>query len=443
MRPRPARGRRRPAPPCARRGRRRGRRPGSVLAHGSPVVSSTGSASRSARSATSGPSSPSSAISPVPPVRVTRQPASATCAAASSVVRLLAPRELGVGVQVAAEVDQLVGVLVDDGVDDARGVGHGLGVSRPGWVGWTCQEHEVSSGGSARARPVGVVRRQDPVGGHAGAAARRRARRRVPRRGAARTPGERRSRWASSSRTSAQVKSSCCSARLAASPSAPRCSRWREHLAPTPRAPRCPSSPEQVSTGGTQPTRRRRRCTSRSAPASSRAADRASCSRSLAAVVRLVDRDDVGDLEDPLLDALQLVAGAGQGEEQERVDHPGHGRSPTGRRRRSRRARRRTPPPPAPASPGWSRGRRRRGCRRWARAGCRPRGRPTAAASGSCRRARTRRCAREEGSTASTPTRWPCAGQVGAERLDERRLADARHAGDADARRGRHGVEPR
>ena len=34
----------------------------------------------------------------------------------------LVPRELGVGVQVAAEVDELVGVLVDDGLDQGRSV---------------------------------------------------------------------------------------------------------------------------------------------------------------------------------------------------------------------------------------------------------------------------------------------------------------------------------
>ena len=77
-------------------------------------------------------------------------------------------------------------------------------------------------------------------------------------------------------------------------------------------------SPEQVSTGGAQPSPPAR--TSRSAPASSRAAAVASA-RPVA--VGLVDRDHVGDLQDALLDALELVAGAGQGQEQERVDHPG------------------------------------------------------------------------------------------------------------------------
>ncbi len=37
--------------------------------------------------------------------------------------------------------------------------------------------------------------------------------------------------------------------------------------------------------------------------------------------VRLVHGDDVGELQDALLDALELVAGAGQGEQQEAVDH--------------------------------------------------------------------------------------------------------------------------
>ncbi len=45
----------------------------------------------------------------------------------------------------------------------------------------------------------------------------------------------------------------------------------------------------------------------------------------LAVAVGLVDRDHVGDLQDALLDPLELVAGAGEGEEQERVDHPGDG----------------------------------------------------------------------------------------------------------------------
>ncbi len=39
--------------------------------------------------------------------------------------------------------------------------------------------------------------------------------------------------------------------------------------------------------------------------------------------VGLVDRDQIGELEDAALDALQLVAGAGEHEEQEEVDHLG------------------------------------------------------------------------------------------------------------------------
>ena len=41
--------------------------------------------------------------------------------------------------------------------------------------------------------------------------------------------------------------------------------------------------------------------------------------------VGLVHRDHVGELEHALLDALQLVAGAGQREQQEGVDHAGDG----------------------------------------------------------------------------------------------------------------------
>ena len=40
-----------------------------------------------------------------------------------------------------------------------------------------------------------------------------------------------------------------------------------------------------------------------------------------------------------------------------------------------------------------------------------------------------------DGSTASTATRFPSADEVEPERLDERALARARHAGDADPRR--------
>jgi hypothetical protein len=42
--------------------------------------------------------------------------------------------------------------------------------------------------------------------------------------------------------------------------------------------------------------------------------------------VGLVHRDDVGQLEHALLDPLELVAGAGQGQQQERVGHLGHQR---------------------------------------------------------------------------------------------------------------------
>lgn len=41
--------------------------------------------------------------------------------------------------------------------------------------------------------------------------------------------------------------------------------------------------------------------------------------------VGLIDGDDVGSFEDAAFDPLQLVAGAGEGQEQEGVDHVGDG----------------------------------------------------------------------------------------------------------------------
>ena len=270
----------------------------------------------------------------------------------------LGPGQLGMGMEVATEVDQLVGVLVDDSCDQGgRGiVCGGIGHDRPSLV---------EPGAHDRRRPTGrtgarlalVVRREDPVGGDRCRPARRPAPRRGPRRGSRATPGERRSRWSSSSRTSAQVKSSCWSARLCARPSAPEvlavCQRSCAQTSSTPTSSRA----EQVTTGGAHSPWPRTR---RSAPASSRAA---AAGLLLAVAVGLVDRDHVGDLEDALLDALQLVAGAGQGEEQEGVDHAGDGdlgladadgldQHHVVARRLEHHHRLR-----------WSRGRRRRGCR--------------------------------------------------------------------------------
>ena len=53
----------------------------------------------------------------------------------------------------------------------------------------------------------------------------------------------------------------------------------------------------------------------------------------------------------------------------------------------------------------------------------------------SCRRGSSRPLSDDDGSTASTARRWPWRDEVQAERLDERRLADAGRAADADAHR--------
>ena len=163
-----------------------------------------------------------------------------------------------------------------------------------------------------------VVRRQDRGRRRWSRAAPRPAPPRGSRRGWPRTRGERRSRSASSSRTSAQVKSSCWRARLPASPSSPRCSRCP--------STRCPHVVD-ADVGQARAGHDRWRPRSLAVHQPERAGQLAGRGPGLLlpVAVGLVDRDHVGDLEDALLDALQLVAGAGQGEEEEGVDHPGHG----------------------------------------------------------------------------------------------------------------------
>ena len=85
--------------------------------------------------------------------------------------------------------------------------------------------------------------------------------------------------------------------------------------------------------------------------------------------VGLVDHDDVGELHDPPLDALQVVAAAGRREQQEAVDHVGHRHlrlaHPDGLDHAPRRSRR----PRTAAPPRGCGGPRRRACRPTARAG--------------------------------------------------------------------------
>ena len=152
----------------------------------------------------------------------------------------------------------------------------------------------------------------------------------------------------------------------------------------------------------------------------------------LAIAVRLVDGDHVGDLEDALLDALELVAGAGEGEEEEGVDHAGDrhlGLTDPDRLDQDHVVRRRPRGPPSPgvvarATPP--------------RVPADGDGRMNAFGSVDSRAIRVLSPSTEppvrtlDGSTASTPTRWPVGGQPAAERLDEGRLPDAGHAGDAD-----------
>ena len=146
----------------------------------------------------------------------------------------------------------------------------------------------------------------------------------------------------------------------------------------------------------------------------------------------LVTTHEVGELHDPPLDALQVVAAARRGQQHEQVDHVGHRHLALARRRRSRSAPRRTRPPRTAASPPGCGGPRRRASP--------PDGEGRMKASGSAASvlhaglvaedraaaARARRVDRQHGDLVAG------AGEVRAERLDERRLADAGRSADAD-----------
>ena len=245
--------------------------------------------------------------------RVTRQPACSTRGATSVGGARLAPGQLGVGVQVAAQVDEVGVVLVDDGVDDDQGRWRRVGHRGPKQL--HRRAATAATAGTTSPSAVGRYAAEDPVGGDRGRQLAGEHGRRGPRRGSrAATSASGAAAASSSSRTSAQVKSSCWRARLSASPASPRCSR-------------CASTRSQRSSTPTSSQRRagdhRRRPLPLAAHQPQRAGELAGGGAGLllAVAVGLVDRDHVGDLEDALLDALQLVAGAGQGEEQERVDH--------------------------------------------------------------------------------------------------------------------------
>ena len=215
-------------------------------------------------------------------------------------------------------------------------------------------------------------------------------RRSGPRSRMARTPAEWRSRWSSSSRTSAQVKSSCCSARFAGQPVVAEVVAVVEH--PPPQV----VDADVVERGAGDDRRRPLVLRPHHAQRAGQVARRGACLL-LAVAVGLVDRDHVGDLEDALLDALQLVAGAGQGEEEERVDHAGDGhlRLADADRLDQHHV----------VAGGLEHGHRLHGgagdaaerARRRAGPDVGVRGRPTASPSGSCRRAPSRRCGRWTG----------------------------------------------
>ena len=150
--------------------------------------------------------------------------------------------------------------------------------------------------------------------------------------------------------------------------------------------------------------------------------------------VGLVDRDQVGELDQALLDALQLVAGAGQQQDQEKVDHAGDhrlGLADTHRLDQDHVEARRLAQQhglarhPRDAAQRARRGRRAdvgRGVDGEARhAGLVAQDRAAGAAA--------RRVDGQHGHAVAGR------GEQGAEGVDEGALADAGHAGDADALR--------
>ena len=196
-----------------------------------------------------------------------------------------------------------------------------------------------------------------------------------------------------------------------------RCCSSRSHTAsrPVPRG-RC-----SVSTGGVQAASGRVHQPQRARQFTGRGAGVA-----LVRAVRLVDGDHVGQLQDALLDALELVAGAGQGEQQEGVDHArdgGLGLADADRLHQHHVVARR---PPSPRSTRGSPWRPRRACPRVGE------GRTNAAGSTASRSIRVLSprmeppVRLEDGSTASTATRWPSPVSMRAERVDEGRLARPR-----------------
>ena len=151
--------------------------------------------------------------------------------------------------------------------------------------------------------------------------------------------------------------------------------------------------------------------------------------------VGLVDDHEVGELHDPALEALQLVAAARRDEHEEEVDHRRdlHLRLPDADRldehdveagglaQQHRLAR--------------ARARRRRGCRRSATGG-----RTRRASASSCSiRVLSPRIEPPlrvlDGSTASTATRWPCSTRWTPSASMNVDLPGARRAGDADTHR--------
>ena len=252
-----------------------------------------------------------STSSPVCGSRVTARPAALQPGGDDLGRTLLVPGELGVGVEVATQSRSSVRRARSttrhrSSAGGAEGAWTSTSVTlratrsgdrrRPGW--------RSAAAVSAAARPTSTASRTSAR--------------------MAATSGDRRSRCSSSSRTSAQVNSSRWSALFASSPSAPEASRWASTCSQTPATPVAGQGRAGDDRGGPGPGAPAVHQAERTGQLPGRGTGLL-LPLDTASVVRLVEGDHVGELEDALLDALELVAGPGQRQEQEGVDHPRDG----------------------------------------------------------------------------------------------------------------------
>ena len=232
------------------------------------------------------------------------------------------------------------------------------------------------------------------------------------------TPGCARNRSSSVSVTSLHIHATPCSARSCVERFALEPGRGPRRSPSTAPATPAPVRAEHVSDRTSHPGR-----LGRSRWTALRRSPHGALGGAGQVAVGLVDDDEVGQLHDPALDALELVA-AGRARRPARTGRRGRRPRPrTGRRRPSRRARRRSRRPRTAAAPRGCGERRRRACPDDGRRA--DEGRRVAAEVGHPGLVAEDRAAGDGARRVDGEHRDPVAGVDGveAERLDQRRLA--------------------